>query len=416
MEKEKKVIGYKDVFSQKEYLKLILASLISRFGDSVDSLAFTWLVYQVTGSAAWSAIVFAVNQLPEIIVQPFAGALVEGMNKKRLMVAEYLIRGIIVAALAILTLADMVTPVVLVVFTFLITTVEAFGMPAGMAIVPILLPEEYYEYGTSLKSTLSSVVELIGIALGGIIIGIWGIYVAILIDAVTFFGAAMILCFMKMKEEPLQKGKVDVTAYALNLKNGIAYVKNQPVIRNFCLMALLINAVVVPFNSLQGPIVSELLGQDAELLSVLGIVMVLAMGLGSAVFPYLRKKVSVRAVMVTSGMSMGAGLYVLTLGSFCRDKVYLIYAVTTISSLLLGMGAGILSAALNVQFMKVVNKEYLARAGAIFNAVSSAAVPVTSFLISAVAVHFSVGEILVVCAIFCVIIFAYIGIRKVRFE
>ena len=91
MEKAERQIGYKDVFSQKEYLKLIMASLISRFGDSVDSLAFTWLVYQVTGSAAWSAIVFAVNQLPEILIQPFAGAMVEGMNKKRLMITTHLI-------------------------------------------------------------------------------------------------------------------------------------------------------------------------------------------------------------------------------------------------------------------------------------------------------------------------------------
>ena len=416
MEKEKREIGYKDIFSQKEYLKLILASLISRFGDSVDAMAFTWLVYQVTGSAAWSAIVFAVNQLPEILVQPFAGALVEGLNKKILMITTHLIRGVIVAALAFLTLADMVTPMILVLFTFLITTVEAFCLPAGMAIVPKLLTEEYYEFGTSLKATLSSVVELIGIALGGVIIGVFGIYTAIFIDAATFFGAAIILSFMKVQEGNLHKGKVDGAAYFKTLKDGIAYVKKEPVILNFCLMAVVLNALVVPFNSLQGPIVSQLLGQDAEFLSVLGIAMVLATGLGSAVFPFLSKKISVRGMLVCSGLGIGAGLFVLTLGSLCRDKIYLIYGITIVSSLFIGMGAGILTSVLNVQFMKAVSKEYLARAGSIFNAVASAAVPLTSFVISFIAVYFSVEEILVVCAIFCVIIFAYIGIRKVRFE
>ena len=93
---EEKKIGYKDVFSQKEYCKLIVANLISRFGDSIDAIAFTWLIYQVTGSAAWSAIIFAVNQLPSVIVQPFAGALVENMNKKKLMVITDLIRAVVV--------------------------------------------------------------------------------------------------------------------------------------------------------------------------------------------------------------------------------------------------------------------------------------------------------------------------------
>lgn len=57
---------------------MLVANVISRFGDSIDSIAFTWLVYQVTESAAWSAAMFAMNQLPGVLVQPFAGALVEG--------------------------------------------------------------------------------------------------------------------------------------------------------------------------------------------------------------------------------------------------------------------------------------------------------------------------------------------------
>lgn len=416
MENEKKEIGYKDVLRQREYLKLILAGLVSRFGDSVDSLAFTWLVYQVTGSAAWSAIVFAVNQLPEIIVQPFAGALVEGMNKKRLIIISYLIRGSVVTALAFLTFTDRVTPFILVLFTFLITTAEAFSMPAGMAIIPKLLPEEYYEYGTALKAGLGSVVELIGLALGGVIIGAFGIFIAIFIDAATFFGAALIICFMKCREERQEKGRIDASSYFKTLKEGIVYVKKRQVIINFCLMAVVVNALLVPFNSLQGPIVSELLGQDAEFLSVFGVAMVLFMGIGSALYPYVSKKVEVRTLLVSSGIAIGGGLYVLTLGPACGGNMGLICMITGISSACLGVGASILLGALNVQFMKAVSKEYLARAGAIFNAAASAAVPLASLLISALAVYFSVGEILVVCALFCVIIFAYIAIRKVRFE
>ncbi len=409
-------IKYKDIFKQKEYLKLVLAGLISRFGDSLDSLAFTWLVYQVTGSAVWSAIVFAVNQLPEIVVQPFAGALVEGVNKKGLIFGSYLIRGGIVAALAILTYADMVTPWILVVFTFLITTVEAFGLPAGMAIVPMLLPQEYYEYGTSLKATLSSVVELMGIALGGVIIGVFGIYTAIFIDAVTFFGAAAILSFVRIKEKHVRLERGCAGSYLENLRSGIAYVKEQPVIRNFCLMAVVMNALMVPFNSLQGPIVSELFGQGPEFLSIMGVVMVLFTVLGSLLFPYVSKRISVRRMLVGGGIAIGAGLYLLTIGPFFQRSVFVLYGIGGLSSLLMGAGVSIFMGALNVQFMKCVSKEYLARSGAIFNAAAAAAVPLTSFLISALATRFSVGEILMVSATFCVIMFVYIEIRKVRFE
>lgn len=416
IEQQEEKIGYKNVLKQKEYLKVILANVISRFGDSVDALAFTWLVYQVTGSAAWSAIIYAMNQIPSILVQPFAGALVEGMNKKRLMVITDVIRGIIVAALAVLYLTENVTPLVLVLFTLIISTVEAFRIPAGMCVIPKILEEKYFAYGTSLSSTIGTVMELVGMAAGGIIIGVFGIGTAILIDAATFFGSAFVLSFLKLKEELLQKKKVDAAEYFHTLKDGLSYLKNEEVIRNFCLMAVIVNAVIVPINSLQSPIVCEVLGQNAEFLSVFGIALIVCMGIGSFLFPFISEKVSVRGMLVGGGICIGAGFYVLTLGAYIQESMIAIYAITLLASVFIGASASIFMSALNVQFMKVVKQEYLARVGSIFNAGASAATPVASLLVGALAVKFSVGEILIVSAVLCVIIFTYIAIRKVRFE
>ena len=43
-------IGYKDVLKQTEYMKVILAALINRFGDSIDAIASSWIVYELTGN------------------------------------------------------------------------------------------------------------------------------------------------------------------------------------------------------------------------------------------------------------------------------------------------------------------------------------------------------------------------------
>ena len=140
MKKEKaKEISYRDVFSQKEYVKIIFSNMTNRFGDSIDAIAFTWLVYSVTGSASWSAVIFALNQLLTVFLQPFAGALVEGMNKKRVMVAADAVRGVITAGFALLYVTGQINPWVLAGFTLLNSSVEAFGLPAGMALVPKLL-------------------------------------------------------------------------------------------------------------------------------------------------------------------------------------------------------------------------------------------------------------------------------------
>ena len=65
MEQNEK-IGYKDIFKQKEYMKMMVAALINRFGDSIDAIASTWIVYELTGSAVWSAVIFGVNKVPSV--------------------------------------------------------------------------------------------------------------------------------------------------------------------------------------------------------------------------------------------------------------------------------------------------------------------------------------------------------------
>lgn len=86
-------INYKEVLKGRGYRKLFATTIINRFGDSIDAIAFTWLVYQVTHSGAWSAIIFALNILPNVIVQPFAGAAVERLDKKKVMVVTHILRG-----------------------------------------------------------------------------------------------------------------------------------------------------------------------------------------------------------------------------------------------------------------------------------------------------------------------------------
>ena len=76
-------INYKDVLKESDYRKLLISTVINRFGDALDAVGFTWLVYQITHSGTWSAIIFALNILPNVIIQPFTGALVERLDKKK---------------------------------------------------------------------------------------------------------------------------------------------------------------------------------------------------------------------------------------------------------------------------------------------------------------------------------------------
>ena len=416
MEQKYVKIGYKDVFTQKEYLKHIVANSISRFGDSIDAIAFTWLVYAITESAAWSAIVFAINQLPSVLIQPFVGPVIEGMNKKKVMIITDFIRGGIIIGLVILYLTEYLNPWVLLLFTFCNSTVEAFSMPAFTAVVPKIIEEKYYTYGTALSSTISTIVQLAGTAAGGVIIGVWGVETAILIDGGSFFAAGLLRTFLRLDEKNLRKGKLEFKEYFETLKEGAVYIKKQPVIYNFCLMAIITNAILVPINSLQTPLITEVMGQGSELLSVFSMAMFIGMLIGSVVFPLIMEKMQVRTVVVITGISIGSTFFLYTMGIYVQGNIVAIYLLTMIASVILGISTSMLSSVLNVQFMKVVSQEYLARVAAIFSAGACAATPIVSMLVSVVSTQLTVLQIFFISGILCVILFVMIGIVKVRLE
>lgn len=414
--KEKK-IGYRDILRQKEFGKLMLASVITRFGDSLDAIAFTWLVYQVTGSAAWSGLIFALNRVPTILLQPFTGAAVERKNKKYIMVAADFIRGVVVALLAWSYVAGTINPWIMAIFTLVISTVEAFEMPAATALIPKLLDAEYYEFGMSLKSVVCTVVELIGTGLAGIIIGCFGVQAAILIDAATFFGAAFVELFLKVKENNRRKsGKEGVRQYFTDLKDGFLYMKDRRVVRNFCLMALFVNAMLVPVNSFESPLVSDVLGEGSGLLSAMGIAFVIGSGMGSFLFPYLSGKISIRRIILINGLLLAFSEGFLTAGSHFKGQTMIVYAMTFLAAFGIGLTASVLSSLFSVQFLKSVEEDYLSREVALLNAGATAAMPVASFLLSFLIKFISVKNLFLICSAFCGIIFLCVWAFRMQVE
>ncbi|MGN0351528.1 MAG: MFS transporter [Roseburia sp.] len=413
---EEEKIGYRDILTQKQYLKIIASNVISRFGDSIDSIAFTWLVYAVTGSAAWSAIIFALNQLPSVLLQPFTGVLVEGMNKKRIMVLSDIVRGAVVALLGILYVQGLVNPWVLAIMTLIISSVEAFCLPASVALIPKIIDKKYYSFATSLNGTLSNVMQLIGLGIAGAIIGAFGVGAAMLIDAATFLHSAILTAWVKVKESNLKRGEWSAKTYFSDLKEGFCYLRKTQIVFNFCLIGVLANAVVGPVSSLQSPMAVEIFGLGSELLSIYGIAFVLGMSGGSFLLPYIMKKLKIRTIVAGSGILVGACYAGITLGKLTYGQPIPSYILCGTLALFLGIGFSWVSGIVNIQFMKNVEEDYLARAASIFNAAGLAASPIASFLISALLVRVSVSSIFLMAAAACVIVFTGAAVANVKME
>jgi MFS family permease len=403
---------YKELLSQKQYLKLVAANVVNRFGDSIDMIAFSLMVYKLTGSATWVALIFGLNALPSILLQPFAGAIVESLNKKYTMVVCDIGRGIIVGITAILLILDHLNPWLLLALTFMNSSFESFRIPAGIAIVPKILKKSLYAHGISLSTTLQQAVSVIGLALAAAIIGLFGITTAILIDAVTFIASALLILFIHISEEKRQRIKVDLKGYLHTLKDGFAYLKQAKVVFAICMLGGIINVFFIPMNTMMAPYTSDSLGLSSTGLSVAGISTTIGMGIGALLFPTLRKHFTLRNIFISGGTMIGVCYLSWVALSFYADHIILIYILLAVSMLVFGFFASFIQSVVSISFMEHISEEYMSRVGAIFNAIASSTTPLGSLIVAGAVLFLSVNQLFIVTGICTIILF--IGMLSVK--
>lgn len=412
---------YGDVLKDKEYRKLLFSNLINRFGDSIDAIAFSWLAYEITHSASWAALIFGLNVLPNILVQPLVGPIVEKLDKKRVIVFTHLARAIVITAFALMYMAGVLTPYILAAFTLVITTIESFNLPASGAFIPLVIKKEKLAHAMSFNSSLSSAVGLVGTGVAGVIIAKFGIQTAMIIDVATFFAAAVGILSIKTSAKPVTvtavpEVKAHKESYLSMLKDGFKYVAGNRVIINFGIMAIFMNFLLVPLNSLEAPLADDVFGLGSTLLSVMGMTASLGGIIGSAITPVIMEKFSSKRIVITCGIVMGAFMYVLSLGRLLGGAALPGYILVGTCYFMMAFAASIIGGTVNIQFVKFCDEQYLARAGAVMGATSSASVPVGSLIVSAAAIHLSPAVLIGGCGILAIVFIIIIGICNLDFE
>ena len=409
--KSSKKSVYAPLKTQKEYLKLITSSVVNRFGDSIDAIAYSLLTYEITGSAALMAFVLAINYLPTVVLQPIAGVVTEKMNPVRLMSLCDLGRGVCVLAEAALYAMGLLTTPLILLGVLINSTLEALSTPAGVGIVPRLLSEELYTAGIALRKTLSSTMELIGLACAGAIVGALGISAALAIDAGTFLlSAALIACIRPAPleaapgEEENARLASKISHIAHELRGVFVQIARTPLLRAVVLLGMALNFTAGPYSVFFTPYVTTNLGGDAYALSLLQIAFVVGMMIGFYVTPHL-DRLSARVQILIGGF--GAALCYLAMAVFPSVAPYTLrLALTCCDTFVFGAFNAMLSIAFSAAFMRSTPTDQLTRTSGAVNAVLTCAMPVGALLCSALVSFISVPAMLAFSGLLCLAIFA----------
>lgn len=220
-------ITFSQVLARPDFFRLWLSQAISVVGDKLTQVAFTIYVLQLAkGSAAAVGVGLASQVLPLVIIGPFAGVLVDRWDKRRTMVVSDLLRGAIVAAMSLLGDARLAY-----LFMFAHAAVGTVFTPAMQASMPELLGDrKEIMAANSLVFSTRYFTDIIGFALGAVIIGTIGVKLAFLIDALTFVVSAALLVGIKKRLAVGEPKPISVRGFLRDLGEGFRYHRDNPVV------------------------------------------------------------------------------------------------------------------------------------------------------------------------------------------
>jgi hypothetical protein len=179
--------------------KLInLGQFISMTGTGLTRFALGVWVYQLSGSATQFALVSLFSILPNILVGPFAGALVDRWNRRRLLIACDTGAALSTLLLAVLIYTGRLELWHVYLATGLSAGFGAFQGPAFSASVPLLVAKQDLPRAGSMAQLSAGVAQIISPALAGLFITLIDLHGVLFIDFVTFLFAVTTLFFVSI--------------------------------------------------------------------------------------------------------------------------------------------------------------------------------------------------------------------------
>jgi DHA3 family macrolide efflux protein-like MFS transporter len=239
---------------------------LSWIGSALAQFALVWWLTEISGSATVLAVGTLISLLPQIILGPFAGALVDRWNRRTVMLIADSIIALVSAWLAYLFWTDAIQ----IWHVYAIMLVRALGgafhWPAMQASTSLMVPKEHLPRVAGLNQAMGGAVNILSPPLGALLLKVLPLHTIMGIDVVTAAFAIVPLFFVhipqpeRTAEATKEEGKPSLWA---DVREGLRYAWGWPGLLAMCILAMLLNFLINPAMSLMPILVTKHFGGDA---------------------------------------------------------------------------------------------------------------------------------------------------------
>ena len=176
---------------EQDFRRAYVAQLIALGGDWFAVIPLLILLPELTGTGLYGALVLATDTLVFALVAPYAGTVVDRLDRRRVLVVSNAVAG--VAALLLVLVRSEATAWIALLAIGIVASAKAFSQPASTAALPNLVEPEDLALASVLNGASWGIMLAVGAALGGIVAGTLGTTVCFVLDAALLIGASALI-------------------------------------------------------------------------------------------------------------------------------------------------------------------------------------------------------------------------------
>ncbi len=237
--------AYRPVLADRAFRRLVLGFAVSYLGDGMSFVAVAWLAIELAPQATaglWVGGAVAAYTLPGVVGALVLGRRLRRVPARRLLLADNVVRGVVLGAVPLAWLAGLLTPPLYVGLLAVSSLLHAWGSAGKYTLLAELLPDEQRLAANSLVSSLNFAGTIAGPAIAGVLVTYVSSALVIGLDALTYAFLALLVARTRLREA----GDVSAVDRA-PARGGLALLRSHPELLGLLTLTWF-------FNLLYGPV------------------------------------------------------------------------------------------------------------------------------------------------------------------
>ncbi len=313
------------LWRHRDFLKLWSGQTISVFGSVIGgtAMSFTAVLF-LQATPFQMALLSAMQLVPGFLAGLFAGAWVDRLQRRPIMIAVDVGRAIVLATIPLAALAHILRVEQLYLVALVVSILTIVFDLSYQAYLPALVGKQHVVEGNSKLSASAAVSEFAGFSLGGWLVHIFTAPFAILIDAVSFLVSAASLNLIRSRET-LERSQ-ESAGMLREIREGLAAVFRHPLLRSCAAVLIISELSAGAFGALVVLYMGRDLGFDPGILGMIWAVGGVSSFLGASLTPRITRRVSPGLAMVLGLALYGVATFFIPLavGATLLSAVFLI--------------------------------------------------------------------------------------------